>query len=648
MAKRKYKYYASDFETTVYDNQEYTEVWASACVELNTEDVKIFHSIEEQFNFFVEQDSNIMAYFHNLNFDGEFWLPFLINKLQLKQAFISFNEEGTDGMFINTKEMKNNTFKYMISEMGQWYSITIKYKNRIIELRDSYKLLPFSLENIGKAFQTKHRKLKMEYEGFRYAGCDISDSEKEYIANDVLVLKEALEYMFKEDNTKLTIGACCLAEFKAQFDWRDYKRLFPNLSDVETPEGIGIKTVDDYVRKSYRGGWCYTVKGKESKIFHHGKTYDVNSLYPSQMHSVSGNRYPIGEPLFWTGNTIPDVAMREDRFYFIRIKTRFYLKDGYLPFIQIKGNPFYKGNENLVSSDIYDYKTDKYYTHYTNSEGELVDSSVILTLTQTDCQLFIEHYNVVDFEILDGCYFNTRIGLFDSYINKYAKIKMESKGAMRTQAKLFLNNLYGKMATNDISSFKVAYDDKGVIRYYTISEHNKRTGYIPIGSAITSYARNFTIRAAQKNFYGADKKGFIYADTDSIHCDIENVKGIDIDPVKFNHWKEESRWDEAIFVRQKTYIEHITHEDGIEIEKPYYNVKCAGMSKRPKELFVKSMTRDFDPKDYNDLELEFLEEHNTLEDFKVGLVVPGKLQPKRIRGGIVLVQGFYSMNPQKY
>ena len=47
MRVRKYEYYACDFETTVYDGQEVTEVWAAACVKLKTEDVKIFHSISE-------------------------------------------------------------------------------------------------------------------------------------------------------------------------------------------------------------------------------------------------------------------------------------------------------------------------------------------------------------------------------------------------------------------------------------------------------------------------------------------------------------------------------------------------------------------------------------------------------------------------
>lgn len=38
---REYQYYVADFETTVYEGQTDTLVWASAIVPLNTEDVTI-------------------------------------------------------------------------------------------------------------------------------------------------------------------------------------------------------------------------------------------------------------------------------------------------------------------------------------------------------------------------------------------------------------------------------------------------------------------------------------------------------------------------------------------------------------------------------------------------------------------------------
>ncbi len=640
-----------DFETTVYKGQVNTEVWASACVELFTEDVKIFHSIGEQFDYFKSLKQNIIVYYHNLKFDGAFWLSYLMVDLGFKQACEHLDAENPFKVrWLQEKEMLNNTFKYSVSDRGQWYTIIIKVGGHFIEIRDSLKLLPFSVKRIGESFGTRHKKLDMEYTGFRYAGCEITDKEKQYIANDVLVVKEALEIMFNEGHTDITIGSCCLKEYKRSVGNDDYKTFFPNLYEMPIDKNKhGYENVGEYIRKSYRGGWCYLVKGKEGKIYKNGCTFDVNSLYPSMMSSESGNYYPVGTPHMWTGNIIPDEALRPKRYYFVRIKTRFYIKKDKLPFIQIKSSHLYKGTECLETTDVFNKETGLYSPYYIGFDGNVKDTRVELVLTMTDFELLKDHYELVDFEILDGCWFYAEIGLFDTYMEKYKTMKMNNKGALRELAKLFLNNLYGKMASSTDSSFKVAYlkEDKS-IGFMACMENDKKPGYIPVGSAITSYARNFTIRAAQMNYHGKDKPGFIYADTDSIHCDIpwNTVSGVKIHDKNFCWWKPESCWDVAIFTRQKTYIEHVVQENLQDIDKPYYNIKCAGMPKKCKNLFELSM-QGFEPPEgddnYTEEEREFLSHKRTLEDFTIGLSVPGKLRPKRIRGGVLLVETPYKM-----
>ncbi len=652
----KRKVFVGDFETTVYSGQTFTEVWASALVELGTEDVLIHHSIEETFNYLTNLDTNVLVYYHNLKFDGSFWLDYLIIKKNFKHAYHQYNEEGTDVSWLKEKDMKNHELKYSISDRGMWYTVIFKERGHLIEIRDSLKLLPFSVRELGKSFGTKHHKLDMEYKGFRYAGCEITPEEQEYIANDVLVVKEALEIMYEQNHKKLTIGACCLSEFKNTCNG-EWETLFPDLTAIEIDRNLyDSSTADEYIRHSYRGGWCYIVPEKANQIKKNGTTADVNSLYPSMMSSESGNKYPIGRPKFWKGNFIPDEAIADNKFFFVRIKTRFYIKENMLPFVQIKGSLYYKGTEALEMSDYFDRKTQKYYQKYYDREGILHDTRVTLTLTMTDYKLFLDHYNVCDFEILDGCYFFNAIGLFDPYIEKYKKIKLENKGALRTLAKLFLNNLYGKMASSTDSSFKVAYQkDDQSIGFISVPENNKSAGYIAIGSAITSYARNFTIRSAQQNYYGKDKRGFIYADTDSIHCDLkpEEIKGIKVHDKDFCCWKLESCWDVGIFVRQKTYVEHVIKEDLESIEHPYYNVKCAGMPNRCKELFLKSMGEEWKSDkekielgEIRDYEQEFINNNGKkreLTDFKIGLTVPSKLMPKRIQGGVLLVDTTYQM-----
>lgn len=648
MKQKQYRYFVGDFETTVYKGQTHTEVWASASVELGTEDVHIVGSIAEQFEYFKNLKSNLIVYYHNLKFDGAFWLSYLLVELGFKQALECVNKEKNEYKWYAEKYMQNNTFKYSVSDRGQWYTIIIKVNNRFIEIRDSLKLLPFSVKRIGESFGTKHKKLEMEYTGFRYAGCTITPKEKKYIANDVLVIKEALEIMFKEGHTDLTIGSCCLKEFKKTHDKQDYENLFPNLYDFNLEEQYKYHSAGEYIRRSYRGGWCYLVKGKENKLFYNGSTFDVNSLYPSMMSSESGNYYPVGKPHFWKGDYIPDQCYKGNKYFFVRVKTRFYLKTDKLPFIQIKNNLMYKGTEMLETSDVFNKDTGMYSPYYIGLDGTIKSTRVEMVLTMTDYQLIKDHYELVEFEILDGCWFYSEIGLFDEYIEKYKQQKINSEGALRELAKLFLNNLYGKMASSTDSSFKVAFvKEDGSLGFTAVSQHDKKPGYIPIGSAITSYARNFTIRVAQQNYHGKDNAGFIYADTDSIHCDLlpENVVGVKVHDKDFCCWKPESNWDIAIFTRQKTYIEHITHENLKVIDKPYYNIKCAGMPKKCKDLFELSM-QGYEPEEtdnFSEEEVEFLRDKRTLEDFTIGLTVPGKLRPKRIRGGVLLVETPYKM-----
>ena len=635
MKKRTYRTFCADFETTVYSGQDHTEVWAAAMVEIGSEDVLLTNSIQSFFApiFTMLKKENVKLYFHNLKFDGSFIMDYFLRDLKLQQAY--YQETPGDKFSVKwykDSAMLDKSFKYMITDMGQWYMIQARIHNHWLMIVDSFKLLPFSLASIGESFGTKHQKLSIEYEGIRAAGEEIKPEEQEYIKNDVLVLKEALEIMFAEGHQKLTIGSCCMEEYKKLMGY-DFKEFFPDISSIVLDKAkYGSENADSYIRKAYRGGWCYVAKGKEGKRFTDGITLDVNSLYPSVMSKESGNEYPYGDPVFWSGDYIPDQAQKEHRYFFIRFKSRFRLKPGKLPTIQIKTSALYKKNEYLESSRI---RVNGELFAAVRMGEKIITDQVILTLTCTDYKLFLEQYEVWDMEILDGCWFYTHPSLFDGYIEKYRKIKQESTGAIRTLAKLYLNNLYGKMATGTDSSFKIAYvKDDETIGFYTVPEFDKKLIYIPAGAAVTAYAREFTIRAAQANYYGPDKPGFIYADTDSIHCDLplDQVKNVRLHDSDFLAWKCEAHWKRGIFLRQKTYI-----ETGDET-----SVTACGMGKRCKELIAGQISGDpVEPR--NPEEEKFLSEFHSMEDFKIGLNVPSNLKQKRIKGGVVLMEDYFQI-----
>lgn len=508
--------------------------------------------------------------------------------------------------------MKSNVFTTSISHMGEWYRIFIKKGRCLLEIRNSFKLIPSSLKSIAQSFRTKHQKLDMEYEGDRKANCEITPDEREYIKNDVLVLKEALEKMFNEGHNKLTIGSCCLSEFKAGYGKKDYSIFFPNLQEEWLDERYaGAWNQDEYVRKSYHGGWCYVNPKFQGRLIEGGQVYDVNSLYPSVMSTLK-YRYPVGYGTYYPG--LPDTVRNgKNNYYFVRFRCRFRLKKGCFPWVHIRKNPLYLANENLVTTDVR-YRG-QYYRYYRDIDGNICDTRQEFTMTGVDFELFLNTYHQYDMEIVDCLDFRTEVGLFDEYIEKYRTLKETSTGFLRTLAKLFSNNLYGKMGASDDSSYKEPYLDSetGILRFHTVEEHNKDTGYIPCGSAITSYALNFTYAAAMKN-----RNRFCYADTDSVHLSgLTPADNIPIDSKKYGHWKNELTFSSAYYERQKVYCEIATYENGEKLDTPKTIIKCAGMTRTARDQFE---TDGMSP-----------------QELCVGLTLPeSNLKAERVRGGIVL------------
>ena len=618
MAKNKL-YMVADFETTVYEGHQETSVWAVGSAFIDGRDVFIDNSIEAFFKRLFSLRKSLTCYFHNLAFDGAFILSYLINDLGFEQAF---DISGKHEYITSKADMKNNTVNYTISSVGQWYEIKVKKYDRIITFRDSLKLAPFTLEEMAEAFNTSCKKLDIDYAKWRVPGATLTKDEENYITNDVIILKESLEYMFSEKHSKITIGSCCLSEYKNIIGRFKFAELFPNLDEFYlNKDEFGSGTANDYVAKSYRGGYRYVKEEYQGKVIKEkGITLDGVSLYSSEMHSHSKNLYPIGLPTFWKGDIPPFVL---NKYFFVRIKTRFKLKEGYLPFLQIKGNALYVVNDYVRSSDYFDKKTGKYYSEIIKN-GKKEKIYVTLTLTMTDYFMFLEHYDVQELEILDGCFFECTSKLFDKYIDKYINIKENSEGGKYALSKLFLNNLYGKFATKTENNFKIAYfDENGIMKTRCTSNNKKKSIYMPVGSAITAYGRKTTVSICQANY-----DHFIYCDTDSCHMLYKkHIKAVDIGN-RLGQWKIESTWDSAIFAKQKTYIEHLTNGT--------YNIVCAGMSDSAKEILNCSLTGEFDSNKYSGEALEFVKKRRTLEDFKQGLTIPGILKKRYIRGGLVL------------
>lgn len=566
--------YTADFETNVDVND--CRVWAYALCEIGNIDNFIYgNSIDDFIKWCSNPKQNYVLYFHNLKFDGEYIFSYL-----LENGYTCIKDK---------KDRCDKSFTCLISDTGQFYSIEIffdtKNKKHInkVTIYDSLKILNFSVDQIAKDFNLPINKLELDYKLKREVGHQLTPDEINYIKNDVTIMAMALEIMFKENLTKMTIGSDALANYKKMN--YNFNKYFPILH----------YEIDKDIRQSYKGGFTYLNDIYKEKETGQGIVLDVNSLYPSVMMY---EKLPFGDPVFFEGQ------YQEDLLYPLYIQTlscTFELKENMIPTIQIKNNMSFIPNEYVKSSD-----------------GDIVT----LTLTNIDLELFLKHYNVENLTYHSGWKFKSIKGLFTEYIeywsSKKIQAKKENNGALYRIAKLLLNSLYGKFGLNPNVRSKYPTLEEGVVKYKMYPQEIREPIYIPVASFITSYARKKTIETSQKikqysiNKYGKDL--YVYSDTDSIHClfpdDSELKDIIDIDDYKLGAWKLESTFIKGKYIRQKCYIELDFNNK--------LNVTVAGLPKKLGNIIT-----------FDNFNKGFTTENMNITD--------KKLTYKHVKGGVVLV-----------
>ena len=526
------KRFTADFETATWLKDE-SFVWAWALCEIgNVEKIEIGNSIDGFFER-IKKEKNPYVYFHNLKFDGEFILYYLMT-------------HGYE--YVEQQEKRTNTFSTLISDMGLFYQIEVYFevgkKVKKVTFIDSLKIINQTVESMPKTFKIPENKLEIDYNKPREIGHELTIDEIAYIKNDVVIVAKALEYLFNMGLTRMTAGSNALGEYKKIITMSNFKGLYRHLS----------YEVDKDIRHAYRGGFTYLNPIYKGITTGEGEVLDVNSLYPSVMYKEI---LPFGDPFFYVGE------YKEDKVYPLyiqRLTCSFKIKKGKIPTIQIKHSRFVD-NEYLTDSG---------------------NEPVALTLTSIDLKLFLEQYDVWDLRYESGWKFKGMRGLFTDYIDKWIKVKNDAtisgnKG-MRQVAKIMLNSLYGKFATSLDVQGKIPYLEDDIVKY-KLGEKEKKDGvYLPMGAFITAYARDKTIRTSQaiKDYstkkYGIDM--YCYSDTDSVHTllPIEELKQFcDIDDVKLGAWKHESHFTRAKFIRQKTYLEEIDGE---------IKITCAGLPQK--------------------------------------------------------------------
>lgn len=554
--------YTADFETTT--DLDDCRVWAWAVCEVsNTENIKYGNSIKS-FMAWLSRGECSVAWFHNLGFDGKFIIDYL-----LRCEYIHVTEYPQFGQFST-----------LISNKGKFYQIEICFTNGVrVIFQDSLKVFPMSVEKLGKTFNTPEQKGEIDYREFREIGHKLTSDEIEYICHDVQIPAYALQQNFSENLNKMTIGANAMDFYKRQLGKKKYQYWFPTLS----------LEADTDIRKSYRGGFTYVNPLYAGVKVGSGISVDYNSMYPSVMKMYP---YPCGVPVLFDGEYEYD---EQYPLYVQRMIVEFALKPDGIPCIQLKGKGFY-GEHEYVRETV---------------------APVEITVTSVDWEIMQRMYDIDVIDYAGGYKFMARRGMFDEYIDYWGHVKENSTGGMRQLAKLMLNNLYGKFATNPDVTSKVPVMCDDAVHYVLGEAEFKDPVYLPVGSFCTAYARRELLFAIMDN-----RERFVYCDTDSMHLlGTEPPRNIAIDDKALGHWKVEGTFEHAKHLRTKAYIWDLNGE---------FSVTCAGMPDSVKELVT-----------WDNFEYGF---SNTDEN---GQIIEGhaKLLPKTVKGGVVLVDSIYNLHP---
>lgn len=590
--------YTADFETTTDEND--CRVWAySIC---SIEDVSKFwygNNIDDFFEW-CRKNNNPSLWFHNLKFDGTYIINWLF-------------ENGFK--WVEKEDIGDKTFTTLITDMGQFYQITVYFKHskkkcRKVTFFDSLKILNFSVEKIAEDFDLPIRKLSIDYDKPRPVGYIIQPDEVDYIRNDVEIMARALQFMFLEGQTKMTIAGDAMKSLKETII--GFRKKFPVLP----------KEVDAEIRKSYRGGFTYVNETWQGKEVGKGIILDVNSLYPYCMTL----ELPFGEPVFFDGEYQDDPT---HPLYVQSLTCAFELKPGKIPSIQLKNNLSFIPNEYVKSS-----------------KGKVVT----LYLTSVDLQLFKDQYNFWGTVWNGGFKFMKCKGIFDKYVQMWTaeKIKAgkEKNKSKRQLAKLMLNSSYGRLSLSPTAKQKRPFlDHEEVVRFELLPEEEREPVYIPCGAFITALGREKTIRTSQAirdytiEKYGEDR--YYYSDTDSIHAnlsseDLEELKDlIKIDKYELGCWDKEAEFTKALYIRQKCYIEMIEGKVEVTVAGlPQYLAPIVNFENFKKGFSTGGMTHE---------QLKEMARKNGATDEELEKL-HHKFRYKYVKGGVILADTDFTIN----
>jgi hypothetical protein len=422
-----------------------------------------------------------------------------LNKKEYDGLVIYGHNAGKYDIYFLLDKLLNDYFVDSIIEVGSSIISLRAYLGKAtVNFCDSYRLLPDSLEKILEAWNSKYKKVHIDFDNDEIS---IRNSKlMKHLENDVKGLYFVLEDFRNSEfvingELKLTIGSQALDTFSKKF----------LNAEIET---LQYKDEENFRQKFYHGGRVEVFKGSGNCYY-----YDINSLFPLAMLY----EMPIGE--YQKVRTYQKGAIG---FYEVEVKR---IPNFYIP-------PF------LFSTNLGNY--------YVNGNGRYYVSSIMLEYLKSE-------YGI-KFDIIRGWIFKKKEAILKDYVNYYYEIKKSNKGNSKGLiAKYFLNTLYGKFGQNrnkevikqlspNLTNYASFDNDFNLV---LVIQKNKNKFILPhLATWITEIARFEHWKRMQE--IGEDS--IFYCDTDSIFTYRQVKTGKEIGDLKLEGYGK------GYFLQPKTYV----------------------------------------------------------------------------------------------
>jgi len=264
--------------------------------------------------------------------------------------------------------LKTNEFTTLETATGQFYELKVcikegKKERRTISFRDSGKKILGSVAEIAESYKLDIGKGDIDHTLYRPIDYVPSPNEIDYVKRDVYIIGEVLKSQYDDGMIKMTSSADTLAKYKEKIGKKNFDIFFPKDYDD-----------DKEIRKSYYGGVVQVKNGLAEKVVFNVSVYDVNSMYPFQMHE---QMMPYLNPVAYNGKYKKDKLYP---LYIQKISVSFDLKKGFVPTILKK-----KGR--YVDAE-----------YYTTTDDKMIE----LTLTNVDLELLKKHYHIHAISYIKG------------------------------------------------------------------------------------------------------------------------------------------------------------------------------------------------------------------------------------------------------